>query len=147
MENEKLMTRAEFFAWLKSKVSPKALLSVYGSWVALLDESKEMLDGIHNEEKWAPVCGYDELGNRPRIFFSSGNPVYIYKKEERILAFRAECPEDKNFLQWSDAENSFYCPICETTFTCEGKNKTDGEQLLKWPCRVENKVVHLEVLK
>jgi len=141
------MTRAEFFSWLKSKTNLRSLASAYGSFLALADEAKETIGGFIEEEKWTPVCRYEELGKRPRVVFSSGHPVYIYKNGEEVMAHHAECPEDNNFLQWSDAENSFYCPLCDATFNCKGKNETEGKPLVEWPCRIEKEVVYLKVQK
>jgi nitrite reductase/ring-hydroxylating ferredoxin subunit len=147
LDDEKLMTRAEFFAWLKSKANLRSLGSAYGSFLALVDEGKETVRSACEDEKWTAVCKYEELGKRPRIVLSSGRPVYVYKNDEAVMAYHAECPEDKNFLRWSDTQNHFYCPVCDAVFSPEGKNEVDGKSLAGWPCRIEKEVVYLKVQK
>lgn len=138
------MTRAEFFGWLKSKANLRTLGAAYGSWNALVDETRNALDGVIDQEQWTPVCKVEELGKRPRVVFGSGRPIYVYKGEQEVTAFVAECPGDKNYLQWSDAQNGYYCPICEATFTLDGKNDMDGKPLATWPCRIDQEVVFVK---
>lgn len=132
------MTRAEFLSLIKSKMNVQGLGSLYGSISAMISGDKEILAGIHTGETGVYVCKAQELKERPHLVFSSGHPVYLFKKGQDVFAYKAECPEDGNYLQWSDTQNGYYCPICEAKYTLDGNNEQGGKPLVPWPCRQEN---------
>lgn len=144
MAEEQPVTRAGFFSWLKSKAGSGGLSAAQSGLFAFL-ETKEAIEGP--EEKWVSIGRLDELGIRPRQLYSGGQPVYVLKKDDKVFAFLAVCPGDKNFVRWSHAQNCFICIVCNMKFDLDGGSSEDGQKkLLTVPTRVQQEVVYIKVM-
>jgi hypothetical protein len=140
MAQERPVTRAEFFNWMKTRANPSALFAPAGTLLGVLSEAGEELD-----DNWVPVCRITQVGHRPQPFHRGGHSFYLSVHDGTVSAHRAVCPEDGTVLWWSDARNCFYCAFCKEMFDTEGNGKDGDKKLSALDARVMEETVFLNL--
>jgi arsenite oxidase small subunit len=61
------------------------------------------------------------------VWVDANNRVALARVGRQVFAFSLECPHKGRVLEWTDAENRFYCPKHKVRFEADGR-RASGRQ-------------------